>query len=376
MFHNISLHRDLASSKANGNESLSDVLHQRDSDETITFRAGYFQVPCKSDTRLISRFNEPLHFKAWKNALNAGPHVCPTEGVLEQDLTMIICRYEYANVYWAVMDLYNTFLSVKFLGANISQTHLLIFDTHPNTPLDGMLTGIFKSVRRFHDLDEIVTFSTLGWIFPRRSSPLMSRFSKTIPYMMEFRSTILDAFHIPQNHVKRCNSRKLNVLFIWRRDYVAHPRNPSGIIDRKIKNEEEILNASRKAFPTFNITGVQLDLIPIREQFRAIASSDIFIGMHGAAHAFNFLLPRGSCVVEMFPLGFKINWHMEYIAKWSGNHYISWKNKDKKLEDTKNKYTTIPAYTVVSLLKKASKVVCSGKAAPGPDSEHKKFYFT
>ena len=37
-----------------------------------------------------------------------------------------------------------------------------------------------------------------------------------------------------------------------------------------------------------------------------------YLHRHGAAYGFNFLLPRWSCVVEMFPYRFRSNWHMEY----------------------------------------------------------------
>ena len=107
----------------------------------------------------------------------------------------------------------------------------------------------------------------------------MDKKARQIPYIDEFRSFILNGFHIPQDHIKKCKSNQ-TVLFIWRRNYVAHPRNPSGVIDRKIKNEDELLEASRQAFPSFNITVVQLDLLPMRKHCRAISSSDIFIGMH------------------------------------------------------------------------------------------------
>ena len=56
----------------------------------------------------------------------------------------------------------------------------------------------------------------------------------------------------------------------------------------------------------------------------------------------------------------------EVHHKWSGNLYISWKNKDKKLHDVKNEYTTITENIVVSLLEFATKAVCGGTPAPGP----------
>ena len=181
IFHNITLNRDLATSKAKGNESLKEVLRQKDSDEIIKFRSGYFDVPCKATTRLVPQKHDPQHFRTWKSAWIARPHKHIESSVIEEDFTMIIiCRYEYANVYWTVMDLYNTFLSMKFLGANNSRTiHLLIFDIHSNTPLDRIWEGIFKSVKRFHNLNSSVTFSDLAWTFSAQIQSVNGQKSET-----------------------------------------------------------------------------------------------------------------------------------------------------------------------------------------------------
>ena len=173
-----------------------------------------------------------------------------------------------------------------------------------------------------------------------------------LPLMKDFRHFVLSRFGIPpeQQHTRDCSS--LGVLFIWRRNYVAHPRNPSGIIARKISNENEILTASMNAFPNWIIKGVQLDKYEIRQQLELLSNVDIIIGMHGAAFSFAFVLAPGSGVIEMYP---KVknqgrNWHMEAIAKWSKLHYSKWINDKDKYEDTKRKYTYIPPAIVTKYL--------------------------
>ena len=121
----------------------------------------------------------------------------------------------------------------------------------------------------------------------------------TLPLMKEFRHFVLSRFGLTEQHTRDCSS--LGVLFIWRRNYVAHPRNPSGIIARKISNENEILTASINAFPNWKIKGVQLDRYEIREQLELLCKADIIIGMHGAAFSFAFVLAPGSGVIEMYP---------------------------------------------------------------------------
>ena len=202
---------------------------------------------------------------------------------------------------------------------------------------------------RLASLPSQTIFTDLIWSFGRDHSPLLAK-APTVPLISEFRQAILSGFHISAVHQRNCS--QLNILFIWRRDYIAHPRNPSGIVSRKIKNEDELLNASRKAFPRHNITGTQLDLLPMRDQLELIAKSDIMIGMHGAAFGFSLLLPERSGVIELYPMGHGANWHMQYLAKWNKLNYLSWTNRQSNLEDRTKKYTTIPPNVVITLLNK------------------------
>ena len=177
-----------------------------------------------------------------------------------------------------------------------------------------------------------------------------------MPLVSEFRQAILSGFDISQANQRNCS--RLNIVFIWRRDYVAHPRNPSGIVSRKIKNEKQLLNASRTAFQRHSITGLQLDLFKMRDQLEVFANSDIIIGMHGAAFGFSLLLPEESGMIELYPLGHGENWHMQYLAKWNKLHYLLWTNTKSYLEDKKRKFTTVPPVVVVTLLNKTITHFC------------------
>ena len=142
---------------------------------------------------------------------------------------------------------------------------------------------------------------------------------------------------------------------------MAHPRNPSGIISRKIKNEDELLNATRSALTSIghSVIGVQLDALNMSVQMELISRTDIMIGMHGAAFGFSLLLPQGGGTIELYPKGSSRNWHMEYLAKWNKLHYLKWINQNSKLEDVVNKYTTVPPDIVLTLLNKMISNICS-----------------
>ena len=104
-------------------------------------------------------------------------------------------------------------------------------------------------------------------------------------------------------------------------------------------------------FPSAKLNKVQLDTIEIKDQISIIASTDILIGMHGAAFGYSSFLPTGSGAVEMFPYG-STNWHMEFFIKSADVYYQKWTNSDKSKEDREKGYTTVLIYILKQLINK------------------------
>jgi glycoprotein 2-beta-D-xylosyltransferase len=88
-------------------------------------------------------------------------------------------------------------------------------------------------------------------------------------------------------------------IYATKRDYVAHPRNPNGIIRRKIKNEFELVEKTKTWFPNYKIRGVQMDKLPMKEQIFLITKTNILIGMHGAGLSHALFLSKGSGIIEL-----------------------------------------------------------------------------
>ncbi len=230
-------------------------------------------------------------------------------------------------------------------------------DAKPHTPLDELWFNIFKT-SRLSELPQYTVWDDMVWAYGRANSPLLQPTAE-VPAVPQFRQTVLNAFKLPWKHHITCNH--LNILFIWRHDYVAHPRNPSGVISRKIKNEQEILDYAKNLFPQHNVTGYQLDNLHMRTQLELVSESDIIIGMHGAAFGYSLFLPPGGGAIEMFPQEEGMNWHMQYLAKWNNVHYSTWTNTNSTLEDKINKYTTIPTSVIKVLLEAMIDRICNNK---------------
>jgi len=278
---------------------------------------------------------------------------------------LAIQRIEFASVYWTIIDLLDIFITTQRMGIEPEKLNIVLIDAHPATPLDPFWSVLFQRLIKL-GTDDIfkysndVMFENLAWRYPRDNCPLLDKNVKSLKYIQPFRSFVLKRFGIPSEVRKRnCSqSHKLNVLVSFRRDYHSHPRKSRGTVDRKIANEEEVVNEMQSNFSSkLNITTAQLDLLPLKRQLELVASADIFFGMHGAAHAFPIFMAPGGAVIEMF--NFRSgNWHMEKISSLSGHSHIIWTNTDENAYNTKTKSTTIPAGIPTMLLKEAIEKIC------------------
>ncbi|CAH1786626.1 unnamed protein product [Owenia fusiformis] len=341
-----------------GGETIKETLDQKEEREYYNFYYGAFNIQCNA-SKINMKF-KPLHLQNWFNYLKISPLVMKPNMIIT-GLTIAMLREDYAHLYFTLIELYDAFLIMKMFNHTFQNTNLLILDAHPQGHMDDLLKKLFKTVFRLKHLKTLTQFEHLIWGFPIQKSSLINPNVKNLNkrlYLDQFKRTVLNQFGQKSNRIPSC--RNQNILFVWRHDYVAHPRNKNGIISRKITNEIELLNVTRERFPSHNIIGIQLDALDIGKQLRTISNTDILIGMHGAALAYSIFLPIGSTVIELFPNKGR-NWHFEYLAKWNKCFYQSWYNNDTQRFDSNGTSMTIPANVIRSELRNAIDNICNDK---------------
>jgi len=224
------------------------------------------------------------HLNAWLRSLQPTVATAATADTRSR-FTIAVTRYEYANLYHTMTDWYNAFLLVCFFNETSDSTDILFVDSHPRGALDPVWRRLFRRTLRLSDLssDGPTSFSQLVWGWLGYNS-LMAIYlsSPTPPLIEEFRSFFLSGYGLPASSTLApdCGAMRLSVLFIWRRDYVAHPRNPRGHVTRKIDNEQELVSRVSSMLPQARVKGVQIDLYTMDEQLRMIVETDILIGEH------------------------------------------------------------------------------------------------
>lgn len=368
LFRNITIRSKLG--RANVLET--NLEHPEAEDEFFNLEKGFFTLYCEGN---VNEAKERLHsaeaYFALSKWIMASEVTNPSISVLlgmqhsfHAGQYLAIERFEYANVYWTIIDLLDIFITTQRLGIKPEKLNIVLIDAHPPSSLDPFWSVLFHKLIKL-GTDDIfkqsnnVVFENLVWRYPRVNCPLLNRNPVTANVIQPFRSFVLKRFGIPSGpRLRDCGQKKFNLLVIFRRDYQNHPRNLEGIIDRKIANEKDVVNEIENVFPNLNITVAQLDLLPLKRQLELLASADIFFGMHGAAHAFPIFMAPGGAVIEMFNSQSN-NWHMKRISSLSRHFHITWTSKDLKAYDTITRSTTIPAGIPSKLLRNAIDDICA-----------------
>ncbi|ESO86798.1 hypothetical protein LOTGIDRAFT_128470 [Lottia gigantea] len=336
------------------------VLNQDENSEYLKLNQSYFKLRCAK--MLAEPFNRPnSHLNDWMRS-----YVCSDDLVghsssnVITEMTIAIQRYEYVNLYHTMTDYYNAFLVMLLFQKRPENVNILFIDGHPNGGLDDTWRRLFKQTYRAGALKRKTLFSNLIWGIPGYNSPLNNHELTFVPYLKDFRTFFLRQHNL-KNISKTLDCDNLSVLFIWRRDYVAHPRNPSGLVSRKIKNEQELVDHVSKLLPGHDIKSLQLDKLTMQEQLKIVSKTDILIGMHGAGLSHTLFLPNHSGLIELYPIYWpETNRHFRMMATWRGLHYLTWKNHDIANEFPL-KFTYVPPQSVGNMVNEMAVKLCQNK---------------
>ncbi|XP_033755782.1 beta-1,2-xylosyltransferase-like [Pecten maximus] len=338
------------------------VIGQSEEDEFVTVKQGFIQVPCY-DVVLPNLDIE----SAYGHLINAidvnrpNDYVSNAEHKLSDSFVIVIERKDYANVYWTMIELYNAFLSARMFSHNPSQTCVLLLDVHPKGKLDEIWNMVFRTVVRVKDIkDHEWNFRNLVFGIDTYSGPITTEM-ESLPFISEFQEAIFHANALPPPTKTACSlaNQYINITLILRHNYVAHARNPTGKIKRKLANEGEIISYIKSVMPFAKLTAVQLEDLNVENQVELIYYTDILIGVHGAGLGHVILMRPGSSLIELFPTSYFFfrNRHFENLARWVGIHYRSWYNWDMFFTDSEWMY--VSPNEVVQLVQEMATKMCS-----------------
>ena len=256
-------------------------------------------------------------------------------------------------------DFYNAFLIMKFFQNTPHDTKILLFDSHPKGSLDPVWAKIFNSYSRVSQLGAFSRYRHAVWNIPGYDSPMYDYSNpERIPLIEEFRQFFLKQYGVLGKSALGC--KRLKLVIIWRRNYVAHARNPKGRIERKIWNEVELLRVAEKTGFFSFVIGIQLEKLSMKSQLSIVSNADVLVGMHGAGLTHTLFLPSHAGLIELVPEYFPPLGHFEGLARWRGLHYLRWTNEDVSNEKS-GKRTRIPPSVFRKTLFDMKQKICGGK---------------
>lgn len=346
--------RKFCSCNLQGGELIESVINQDEMAEYYKFEMGCFQV-AGCNQRPNYYFNGENHLTKWMYSVATHDVTQAADRVVD-DFTLAITRYEYANLFHTMTDWYNAFLIMQFFNHTSFNTNILIVDAHPYGALDSVWNQLFNSTVRLAGLPARTRFRNLVWGIQGYNSLMKIYVSPNPPLLEQFRHFFLSTYDI--NTQRSLDCKRLNILFIWRHNYLAHPRNPTGFVTRKIHNEDQLIRYVKRRHSESVVTGIQIDAYSMKQQLQYVADADILVGMHGAGLTHAVFLQKRAALIELVPNYWSpLAEHFKAICVWRGLIYKQWFNSEPRNEFP-DQSTTIPPEIMNTLIKNTIRELC------------------
>ncbi|CAH1451027.1 unnamed protein product [Lactuca virosa] len=262
-----------------------------------------------------------------------------------EEPTLLITRFEYANMFHTVTDWYSAYVSSRVTGLP-NRPQLVFVDGHCMTQLEETWKAVFSGVRYAKNFSGPVCFrhailSPLGYetaMFRGLSENIdcygaasahdlwHNPDDKKTARITEFGEMIRAAFALPLHTTHKHSSRTRNVLFVRREDYLAHPRH-AGKVQSRLSNEQQVFDAIKSWSLLLSHTECKVNVVnglfghmSMKEQVRAIQDASVIVGAHGAGLTHIVSAAPEAEILELIASEFRRP-HFALISQWRGLNY-------------------------------------------------------
>ncbi|XP_073153013.1 beta-1,2-xylosyltransferase isoform X2 [Henckelia pumila] len=302
-------------SMSDGGEKLESVIGRGEDEELPHFKDGAFQIEVGDrsrsgeklvDEEFLDRYlpEGAVHRHTMRGLIDSIRLVDATEFTCSEwieEPTLLVTRFEYANVFHTFTDWYSAYVASRVTGLP-SRPRLVFVDGHCQTRLEETWTALFSSLAYAKNLSGPVCFrhvilAPLGYetsLFKGLSENINCQGAsahdlwqkpddRKTARLSEFGEMLRAAFGLPldRHHIHRSGSDH-NILFVRREDYLAHPRHGGKV--------------------------------------RAIQDSSVIIGAHGAGLTHIISATSGTVILEIISSEYRRP-HFALIAQWKGLEY-------------------------------------------------------
>ncbi|KAK6934532.1 Glycosyltransferase 61 [Dillenia turbinata] len=338
-----------------GGEVLETVIGRSEGEELPVYEFGAFEVEVDGDggKRLVDRefldryvpeggvTRHPMHGLVGSIRLVGSSEFECSQWIEEP--TLLVTRFEYANVFHTVTDWYSAYVSSRVTGLP-NRPHVVFVDGHCTTQLEETWKALFSSVTYAKNFSEPICLrhailSPLGYetaLFKGLSVDINCQGASAhdlwqtpddhkTSRLSEFGEMMGAAFGFPVDRhqfAKPVSSH--NVLFVRRENYLAHPRH-HGKIQSRLSNEQEVFDSikdwvSNHLECKINLVNGLFGHMPLKEQVLAILDASVIIGAHGAGLTHMVSATPKTVILEIISSRFRRP-HFQLIAQWKGLEY-------------------------------------------------------
>ncbi|KAL9254320.1 Beta-1,2-xylosyltransferase-like protein [Drosera capensis] len=342
-----------------GGERVEDVSGRRDEEELPGFEEGAFRVLGRGGGRrrrkrmlvgeevldeVVAEGRVGMHTmrELVKGIEVVGEEEFDCDQWIEEP-TLLLTRFEYANVFHTYTDWYSAYVSSRVTG--LPRRPLVVFlDGHATTGLEETWEALFSSYRFAKNCTGSVCFRHAIFVPLGYETALFKGLTETIDChgapahqlwknpddrktarLSEFGEMITAAFGFPVDKPRTPDpTADINILFIRREDYLAHPRH-AGKVESRLSNEQEVFDTLRRW--VYSQSRCRLKLVnglfahmPMKEQLRAIQDASVIIGAHGAGLTHMLSASPNATILEIISSEYRRP-HFRLIAQWKGLDY-------------------------------------------------------
>ncbi|KAL6858915.1 hypothetical protein ACP4OV_017917 [Aristida adscensionis] len=338
-----------------GGEPLDEVMGRAEEEELPSFDPGALQVEGSAAARMAPLV-EPgflnqyvpvggIGMHTMRSLLRSARVVPPSELHCSQwveEPTLLVTRFEYANLFHTITDWYSAYVSSRVTNLP-NRPNVVFVDGHCKAQLEQTWEALFSNVTYVKHFSGPVCFrhailSPLGYetalfkglteSFSCEGASAQSLREKPDPQktarLSEFGEMIVASFDLLQEDImssKKLNG--LNVLFVRREDYLAHPRH-SGKVESRLSNEQDVYDAIDKWAKghkcKINVVNGLFAHMTMKEQLRAILEASVVIGAHGAGLTHLVSATPDTKVLEIISSMYRRP-HFALISHWKSLEY-------------------------------------------------------
>ncbi|KMT12886.1 hypothetical protein BVRB_4g089760 [Beta vulgaris subsp. vulgaris] len=341
---------------SDGGEKIDEVVGRTDDEELPVFESGSFRLRRNEGKKRGKVFDEKVLDEYVSEGLivrHSMRELFMSMEVVEDELdfqcsqwieepTLLLTRFEYANVFHTYTDWYSAYVSSRVTGLP-TRPNVVFVDGHSKTQLEETWEALFSTIRFAKNFTGPVCFRHAVFVPLGYETAWFKGLSQSIDChgasaktlwtnpddrktarLSEFGEMIKSAFDLLIDTPRNPKPSEYNVLFVRREDYLAHPRH-GGKIESRLSNEQEVFDAlkawaSKYSQCSINLVNGLFAHMSMREQVRAIEDASVIIGAHGAGltHVVS-ALPK-TVILEIISSQFRRP-HFQLISQWKGLEY-------------------------------------------------------